>query len=269
MKDDDVPLVLIVKSVDNNVTIKKLYEYSKTLKIRLYSKYHKNDLIAEVVKYAACILIQRWYRKIKMKKIILINETDPITMEDLETNYFLILIDENHGVGYNYESLIDYLIESGEFIEPTSRKKISDADLKRLDSESKIFGVKRRKSVYVASKNLRRYVLKKRKANEILTFEYECGYYTTQIRKLAEKSMQICCHDIAMQKYEHLFHEHIFPSYVYTIINFARRDRERAIQTIDQNMELIIGPPNKRVVSEFLDCMIMYMYDLKFSLLDE
>lgn len=72
-----------------------------------------------------------------------INKLDPIMLEPIKENPFFFLRPNGTVVAFNIDSLIDYLLHSGEFHDPETRIPFSDSDLKRMDQLATVSGLKK------------------------------------------------------------------------------------------------------------------------------
>ena len=78
--------------------------------------------------------IQRWWRHCRTN--IFINHTDFLTLEPFTTRtYHLKDSTSGHIYRFNPESLGNYYLQEGNFINPYTRKTISNDDLRRLDAQ--------------------------------------------------------------------------------------------------------------------------------------
>ena len=80
---------------------------------------------------------------------------DPIMLDALGKNVFEFKRPGGSCVRYNCESLADYLLCSGIFSDPVSRCPFSEADLKRLDEQTRAAGIVKA-STYDASTDCKR-----------------------------------------------------------------------------------------------------------------
>lgn len=80
------------------------------------------------------------------------NTVDPIMFAPLGKHTFKFTRPNGSCVVFNVDSLIDYLLSTGEFSDPETRIAFSDADLKTIDSIATSAGLKR-SSVYSAKYN--------------------------------------------------------------------------------------------------------------------
>jgi hypothetical protein len=64
-------------------------------------------------------------------------EVDPITLMSLEEHVFEYKISDSATVRYNVSSICEYLLLSGNFVEPTSRKAFTIDDMRQLDKLAK------------------------------------------------------------------------------------------------------------------------------------
>lgn len=84
-----------------------------------------------------------------------INKVDPIMLEPVRHDAFLFIRPNGTLVAFNIESLVDYLLATGEFYDPETRIPFSENDLKRIDMYAKASGLSKT-SVYEAKLNATR-----------------------------------------------------------------------------------------------------------------
>lgn len=63
-----------------------------------------------------------------------LNTVDPILLTSLSEHTFRFVRPNGSVILYDVESLVDFLITTGNFAEPETRLEFSDQDLKRLDA---------------------------------------------------------------------------------------------------------------------------------------
>lgn len=95
------------------------------------------------------VLEKRVKRKCVRREI---NKIDPIMLEPVKKNAFFFIRPNGTVVAFNIDSLVDYLLFTGEFNDPETRIPFSDKDLMKIDTLAESFGLKR-KSVYQAKLN--------------------------------------------------------------------------------------------------------------------
>lgn len=94
-------------------------------------------------------------KKVRAKKTsseVVVNTVDPIMFAPLGKHTFKFTRPNGSCVIFNVESLIDYLLSTGDFSDPETRIPFSDVDLKTIDSLATSAGMKRN-SVYTAKYN--------------------------------------------------------------------------------------------------------------------
>eukprot|EP01041_Mallomonas_annulata_P007520 gene7520-15396_t len=89
-------------------------------------------------------------KKIKMNKEV--NKIDPIMFAPLSKYTFRFVRSNGTCVLFNVESLVDYLLATGDFTDPETRIPFSDSDLKTIDRLAIKAGL-HKASVYQAKKN--------------------------------------------------------------------------------------------------------------------
>lgn len=143
--------------------LRKLYKG----KIKNISKFNKSDLILKINEYLSILLIQRSYR-IHFYK----NAEDCITMDKVNYPCFIYKTKFGKHHFYNYDSIIKYIMKSGDTRDPLTRTAYSDIDLTRLDSEVKKYFPKiKYKSTLKIKKNPNYAKRIRNRENEILAFQ--------------------------------------------------------------------------------------------------
>jgi hypothetical protein len=118
-------------------TKQRLHLLCKRKKWRGYSKYKKLDLVQFVqLKFKhetnAARRLQRWYRKY-IRHLQFVNDTDFVSLEEFEESECLFKVLE-HQKFYRFRpnQLIQYIVSSGQFINPYTRTRLSEHSLTRL-----------------------------------------------------------------------------------------------------------------------------------------
>jgi len=155
----------------NETSLKKLTTaelkfFCKNAKIK-YSKLKKIQLFEEYSKYLACKLIQKKYREHFYR-----NTTDCITLEPVHYPCFIYRSKFGKHFCYNYESIIKYIMKTGDTRDPMTRENYTDDDLARLDLSVKYYFKNIRYSSTLKIKKNMNYARKIRnRENEILSFQ--------------------------------------------------------------------------------------------------
>ena len=147
-----------------NVTIlRKLYKG----KIKNITKLHKSELFLKVNEYIAVKTIQKAYRSYFYK-----NAEDCITLEKVSYPCFIYRTKFGKLYFYSYDSIIKYIMKTGDVRDPMTRTAYSDNDLLRLDLEAKIyFPHIKYKSTLKIKKNPNYAKRIRNQENEILAFQ--------------------------------------------------------------------------------------------------
>jgi hypothetical protein len=110
-------------------TLKKLCKISK---IKNYSNKKKDEVLLDYNKYLATKIIQRCYRRWFYR-----DAQDYITMEPVSYPCFVFKTKCGHFSFYNYDSIVKYIMKTGNTRDPLTRLEFSEEDLYRLDQEVK------------------------------------------------------------------------------------------------------------------------------------
>lgn len=156
-------MLIDFKIVDTSI-LKKM---CKNGKITRYSKLKKRELFDNFNKLLAVKVIQRCFRNYFYK-----NATDHISLEPINYPCFIYRTKSGKHYFYSYESIIKYIMKTGDCRDPMTRENYSDDDLMRLDNSAKLHypDIKYR-STYKIKKNLNYARRIRNRENEILSFQ--------------------------------------------------------------------------------------------------
>jgi len=158
-------------------TLKTIREICKFKKINNCSKLNKQQLIGKLKRYFAAKIIQKNYRIYFYK-----NAVDHITLEPVNYPCFIFRTKLGKCYFYNYESIIKYIMKTGNTKDPMTRIQYSDEDLLRLDSEAKkYFPNNNFKSCYKIKKNINYSRRIRNRENEILSYQMRLDEIKTNI----------------------------------------------------------------------------------------
>ena len=143
--------------------LKKLLKRAKIS----YSCLKKQEMINEYNKYLSVLKIQKYYREYFYK-----NAVDHITLDKIEYPCFIFKTKSGKMYFYSYESIIRYIMKTGDTRDPMTRTQYPDELLERLDSSAKRFlpNVKF-KSTLKIKKNPEYARRIRNRENEILSFQ--------------------------------------------------------------------------------------------------
>jgi hypothetical protein len=118
-----------------------------------------------------------------------LNSVDPVMLLPIDKKKKSFQYTRTNGVTvqFNVESLIDFLISSGDFTDPETRLPFNDEQLKAIDSVGKENGLKK-PSVYEAKNNHSLYSEKKFRRDALLGLERCAGEVITDMLDLIENA---------------------------------------------------------------------------------
>jgi len=148
------------------LTISHLKVFCKHAEIK-YSRLKKEELFEQYNRHLACKVIQFHFRKHFYQ-----NAVDCITLENV--NYTCYIYRSKHGKHffYSYESIIKYIMKTGDTRDPMTRESYTDEDLTRLDTSAKIhFSEIKYSSTLKIKKNINYARRIRNRENEILSFQ--------------------------------------------------------------------------------------------------
>jgi len=108
--------------------LRKLLKRAKITNHRL----KKSEMVREYNKYLSAIKIQKVFREYFYR-----NATDHITFEKTEYPCFIFQTKSGKCYFYSYESIVKYIMKTGDTRDPMTRTQYSDELLTRLDSDVK------------------------------------------------------------------------------------------------------------------------------------
>ena len=148
------------------LTIPHLKNFLKN-KIKGIFKLNKKELFNEYNRYLAIRIIQKRYRLHFYK-----NATDCITMDSVNYPCFIYRTKFGKLFFYNYDSIIKYIMKSGDTRDPMTRNQYTDDELQRLDTEAKLhFSEIKYRSTLKIKKNENYAKRIRNRENEILSFQ--------------------------------------------------------------------------------------------------
>ena len=109
------------------LTVKVLKKYAKILNIRNHSKLNKKNLITTLNIHKNVSYIQRTFRKKTM-----VDSICPISFETLKYPFAVIKTNSKFKY-YDLKTLVDYLKDSRDFRDPSTRIEIQDEKVKELN----------------------------------------------------------------------------------------------------------------------------------------
>jgi len=101
---------------------------------KCFSKLRKNELIDFYLKIKAVRKLQNWWLSLKCK-----NQTCMITLDPVKVPYWRQRLSNQKYAYYNLEAFVNYILSSGKFEDPASRKRLSDKDLKNIDIKQNLY----------------------------------------------------------------------------------------------------------------------------------
>ena len=108
--------------------LKKLLKRAKILHYRL----KKLEMVREYNKYLSALKIQKVFRKYFYR-----NAEDHITLERVEYPCFIFQTKSGKCYFYSYQSIVKYIMKTGDTRDPMTRTQYSDELLTRLDTDVK------------------------------------------------------------------------------------------------------------------------------------
>ena len=153
-----------------------LKKYCKSVSIKT-SKLKKKELFDKYNEFLASRTIQRQFRKYFYN-----GAEDSISLESVKYPCFIYRTKFGKCFFYSYDTIIRYIMKTGDTRDPMTRNNYSDDDLQRLDSEVKLhFPEKSYSSTLKIKKNINYAKRIRNRENEILTFQTYLDELKTKI----------------------------------------------------------------------------------------
>jgi hypothetical protein len=147
--------------------LKILRGLSRLKRLKGYSTMNRQELFDNYNRYLSVILIQQKYRKYLYHDAV-----DHITLENVKFPCFIFQTKAFKLYFYSYESIIKYIMKSGNTSDPMTRSQYSDEDLIRIDIGVKRYFPECRYRSALRIKNHPEYAMRIRnRENEILSYE--------------------------------------------------------------------------------------------------
>ena len=164
-----------------------------------------------------------------------VNMVDPIMFVPIKRNSFKFLRPNGSAVVFNVESLIDYMLLTGNFHDPETRLEFSDNNLRTIDTLAKKASLGK-PSVYDAKHNPSLFENYKFQRDALLSLERCAGDIITEILNIIET------YDV--EEAQMALFLQSFPVFADYYQQLKSADSEFASQCIDHWRNYILGPPN-------------------------
>ncbi|KAF0701131.1 Aste57867_8354 [Aphanomyces stellatus] len=188
-----------------------------------------------------------WWRKSKKRskdraaEVQVVNTLDPIMLTELGQNTFRFVRPNGTVVLYNVDTLVQYILATGNFSEPETRIPFSDDILKQIDAEVKSSGLELA-SVFEAQQQKAKFEALKVKRDGLLGLERCAGEVVTEMLSIIE--------DEDSEEGEMRLVMEVFPSFADLFGQLKSNDFEYASQCHKHFVEYLHGPPNRPTVDE-------------------
>ncbi|ETV89356.1 hypothetical protein, variant [Aphanomyces astaci] len=192
-----------------------------------------------------------WWRKSKNKNkgnaattssdVQVLNTLDPIMLSELGPHTFQFVRPNGTVVVYNIDTLVQYILATGNFSEPETRIAFSDDVLKQLDNAATAAGFKFA-SVVTAQQQRAVFEQERIKRDGLLGLERCMGEVVTEMLHIIE--------DDDGEEGEMRLVMDVFPSFADLFNQLKSNDREYASHCHKHYVEYLRGPPNRPTVDE-------------------
>lgn len=176
---------MFLPSDSKNMEINLLKRLCRNSGIKNYSRLKKLQLLLLLNQNLAAEMIQRSFRRYFYKSAV-----DHITLDPVGFPCFIYRTKSGRHYFYSHDSIIKYIMKTGNTHDPMTREQYRDEDLQRLDLEAKRFypGVKYR-STYKIKKNLAYARRIKNLENEIMVYHMRLDEIKEIILFIVESGM--------------------------------------------------------------------------------
>ena len=164
------------------LNIRELRFFCKNSSIKNYSTLKKQELFDNYNKFLACKIIQKYYRRHFYK-----DSEDSISLEKVKYPCFVYRTKCGKHFFYSYDTIIRYIMKTGDTRDPMTRNQYTDEDLLRLDQQVKTyFPHVKYCSTFKIKKNINYAKRIRNRENEILSFQTQFNELKTKINCLVE-----------------------------------------------------------------------------------
>ncbi|CAM9842203.1 unnamed protein product [Ectocarpus sp. 12 AP-2014] len=192
------------------------------------------------------------------KALNLPNELDPIMLVKVGKDHYRFVRPNGIVVMYNLDSLVDYFISTGDFLEPETRLPFSDDQLRDIDGKARAAGLSK-PSVLAAKRDPGRYAEQKFQQDALVGLERMTSELVTGMLRVVEECDR--------EEGEIRLVAEIFPPFADLFKQILAADKAFALQCMQHYRSWLEGPPNRPTEDEmgFLDIIISFLKQLEDS----
>lgn len=197
---------------------------ARVLKLKKYSSLRKYELVDCLQRHVSVLFISHYFFKRHPKEIL--NNCDPITMQELRHPYFEIEIMNGKYYRYNMLSFYSYMVKTGNFKDPYTDTEFSNAQLRSMDKQLHKNGIMKQ-SLYSMKNNPHKqkyYKRKREKEDSLLGIDRQIGSLLSEtcdelvIKLRSNKDTEHTCYHTLI---------HIFlPNFIYLLEQLKNIDVE-------------------------------------------
>uniref|UniRef100_A0A7S3PKL8 Uncharacterized protein n=2 Tax=Sar TaxID=2698737 RepID=A0A7S3PKL8_9STRA len=200
--------------------------------------------------------------KVEKKNEIFSDGMDPITREPLGKHVFTFKRPYGKEAQFDAGTLVDYILASGDFLEPESRIPFSPNDMKRLDNLVRKAGLNKG-SVYEAIRDKERYTERKVSQDALLALERCIGEVVSEMLSIIDA---VCDLTADPETAETQLLLNVFPVFAHYFTLLRGMDSEYATKCVKQYISFIVGPPNRPTRNRlgFRDSVLHFLHQMTF-----
>jgi len=205
-------------------------------------------------------------RSCSLKSGSIKQKLDPIMLVELGDHVFSYRRPNGTSICYNADTLVDYILATGDFLEPESRIPFADADLRELDDIVKRAGINR-PSVHEAKRgdDAQKFREQRIARDALVGVERLAGEVVAEIMSVIEAvalppdvdddaedlPSEMNWQGVDPEEAQLRLIMDLFPNFVEHYEQLKRADEEYALQCIRSYKSFILGPPNARTRNRF------------------
>lgn len=182
---------MFIRIHETSFTRPSLLSICKIKGISKVSKYKKKELVNILQCYYARLFIYNYIFK-KIRKIEYINYQDPITLMDISHPYISLEIVKRKVVRYNAQNIYDYILNTGNLVDPFTSTEFTDEQIIELDKQLSLLNINKIQlfTIKYNSNYKKYYKEKKEKEDELLGIDRQIGEVVSETLDLSDNILR-------------------------------------------------------------------------------